>query len=310
MDASRPHWLRVTVRILLWTLAVVVGLGALLALSVPIAGIGSKSRLDAVTNVTIPGVGGPDVKAYVARPTGPGPHPAVIMVHEFWGLHEDIARKADLLAEEGYVVVAPDVFRGSTTGWIPRAIYQVISTPAEQVNDDLDSVNAWLSTQADVDAQRTAIAGFCFGGRAAMLYSLHNPKLKGTVVFYGNPPLDAKRLRALQGPVLGIFGGADQSIPLADVAAFERALKQANVESTITVYPDQPHAFIETVDAIKAGGVQGQAWSQMLRFLEGALAARPAPSSSGSPQATSDRIGWSYVLRLGMSHLIGHSSHP
>ena len=116
-------------------------------------------------------------------------------------------------------------------------------------------------------------------------------------------------LRALQGPVLGIFGGADQSIPLADVAAFERALKQAGVKSTVTVYPDQPHAFIETVDTIKAGGVQGQAWSQMLRFLEAALAARPAPSSSGSPQAAGDRIGWSYALRIGMSHLMGHASH-
>ncbi len=309
MDATRPRWLRVSIRIVLWTAAVIVGLIALLALSVPLARIGSRGRLDAVTNVTIPGVGGPDVKAYVARPTGPGPHPAVIMVHEFWGLREDIARKADLLAEEGYVVVAPDVFRGSTTSWIPRAIYQVTSTPAEQINTDLDSVNAWLGTQPDVDAARTAIVGFCFGGRSAMLYSLHNPKLKGTVVFYGNPPLDAERLRALQGPVLGIFGGADQSIPLADVASFERALQQANVESTVTVYPDQPHAFIETVDTIKAGGVQGQAWSQMIRFLEGALAARPAPSSSGSPQAASDRIGWSYALRIGMSHLMGHSSH-
>jgi acetyl esterase/lipase len=92
------------------------------------------------------------------------------------------------------------------------------------------------------------------------------------------------------------------------VAAFERALKQANVESTVTVYPDQPHAFIETVDTIKAGGVQGQAWAQMLRFLEGALAARPATSGSGSPQAASDRIGWSYALRLGISHLMGHAS--
>jgi len=308
MDASRPHWLRVTMRIVLWTLAVVVGLVALIALSVPIAGIGSKGRLDAVTNVTIPGVDGPDVRAYVARPNGRGPHPAVIMVHEFWGLREDIARKADLLAEEGYVVIAPDVFRGSTTSWIPRAIYQVISTPAEQINVDLDSVNAWLAARPDVDAERTAIVGFCFGGRSAMLYSLHNPKLRGTVVFYGNPPVDAERLRAVQGPVLGIFGGADQSIPIADVAAFDRALKQASVESTVTIYPAQPHAFIETVDTIKAGGVQGQAWSQMLRFLEGALAAQPAPSSSGSPQATSDRIGWSYVLRLGMSHLVGHAS--
>src|SRR5688572_24412539 len=78
------------------------------------------SRLDAIANTLIPGVeGSPDVRAYVAKPEGEGPFPTVIMVHEFWGLNDSIVSKADLLAEEGYFVIAPDTFRGSTTGWVP-----------------------------------------------------------------------------------------------------------------------------------------------------------------------------------------------
>ena len=152
-------WRRIG-RIVLWVvgvvLAIVVVLGAFLAISIALDGRGSAARLDSVTNTTIPGDGGPDVRAYVAKPSTPGPHPVVVMIHEFWGLNPDIVSKADLLAEEGYLVVAPDVFRGSTTGYVPKAIYQVISTPADEVNQDLDAVIKWTASQpeADSDAHR------------------------------------------------------------------------------------------------------------------------------------------------------------
>ncbi len=90
------------------------------------------------------------------------------MIHELWGLNESIISLADLLAKDGYLVIAPDTFRGSTTGWLPRAIFQVISTRPENVNADLDSVYAWLESQPDVDSGRIAIAGFCYGGRTSL----------------------------------------------------------------------------------------------------------------------------------------------
>ena len=204
---------RKVLRIVLWVLggllALVLLAAAFLAISVAVDGRGSVQRLDSVANTAIPGAGGPDVRAYVAKPSTPGPHPAVVMIHEFWGLNPDIVSKADLLAQEGYLVVAPDVFRGSTTGYLPRAIYQVVSTPAEEINEDLDAVVAWTKQQPSADPSRIGIVGFCFGGRSSLQYSLHNPTLQATAVFYGEPVTDPERLATIQGPVLGIFGGAD-----------------------------------------------------------------------------------------------------
>jgi len=91
----------------------------------------------------IPGQnGGPDVHVYVATPPGEGLFPVVIMIHEFYGLNESIVGKVEGLAQEGYLVVAPDTFRGSTTAWIPRSIYQVVTNKPDRVNQDLDSVYA------------------------------------------------------------------------------------------------------------------------------------------------------------------------
>lgn len=303
-------------RIGLWVvgvaLALIVLLAGFLAISIALDGRGSTQRLDSVANTTIPGAGGPPVRAYVAKPATPGPHPVVVMIHEFWGLNPDIVSKADLLAQEGYLVVAPDVFRGSATGYVPKAIYQVISTPADEINQDLDAVIAWSASQLEADPKRVGIAGFCFGGRSSLLYSLHNPTLQATAVFYGEPVTDPTRLAKLEGPVLGIFGEADVSIPLENVKAFEAALKQAGVESTVTVYPDQPHAFVKNAEGIKSDPAQGAAWAQMLEFFRSSLQAPAAtPVSTGSsPQAAGDFYGWVPVIRLAIGHsgATGHSS--
>ncbi|MBL8057350.1 MAG: dienelactone hydrolase family protein [Anaerolineales bacterium] len=300
------RWIR---RILLGLGVLVLAVGVLVAGSIAVDGLGAAGRLAAVANTTIANPAGPAVSAYVARPAGDGPFPAVIMIHEFYGLNDGIRAKADLLAAAGYLVVAPDVFRGSTTGYIPRAIYQVLSTPAEQVNQDLDAVLAWLTAQPDVAADRVAIAGFCFGGRTSLLFSLHNPQLAGTVIFYGSPVADPERLKALPGPVLGIFGGADGSIPLADVQAFEAALETAGVPHQISIYAGQPHAFVNSVDAIRAGGVQGQAWEELLAFLRTSL----QEGNSGRPPAAAARADDFYGLRnlalLAFAHLAPAHAH-
>ncbi len=290
-------------RILVGVLAAVAALIVFLAGSVLVDRLLGGGRLDAVTNVRIANTAGPEVRAYLARPAGPGPHPAVIMIHEWWGLNQDIRQKADLLAQAGYVVVAPDAFRGSTTGWVPTAIYQVIGNPAEQVNADLDAVFAWLAAQPEVRSDRIAIMGFCFGGRTSLLFSLHNPGLAATAVFYGGPVTDAERLKSLPGPVLGIFGGADGSIPLADVDAFETALARAGVENQISVYDGQPHAFVSSVEAIQAGGAPGRAWDELLGFLEQTLKGDAVAARPTEPARADDPFGWSYLMRLAWSHV-------
>ncbi len=301
--------MKIVRRVLLGLLFVVVLVVVLLVGSVAADYALGAGRIDRISNTTIPGINGsPEVRAYVAKPEGAGPFPVVIMIHEFFGLNESIVGKAEGLAAEGYLVVAPDTFRGSTTSWIPRAIYQVSTTKPEQVNADLDTVYAWLENQPTVDNSRIAIIGFCYGGRTALAYSLHNNQLAATVVFYGSPETDPAVLKNLPGPVLGIFGGADQSIPVEEATAFETALTQAGVQHEITIYPDQPHAFVQDMTGIRAGGAQGQAWAQMLNFLDVHLN-QPDAGQTGHSIAYLPGFDWQYYLILAYEHAFGPASH-
>ena len=302
--------MKIVKRVLVSLLVIVMGLVVILAGSIGIDYAIGKERIYTVTNTTIPGQnGGPDVRAYVASPPGDGPYPVVIMIHEFYGLNESIVGKAEGLAQEGYLVVAPDTFRGSTTTWIPRAIYQVITTRAEQVNQDLDAVYAWIDSQPSAAENHVGIIGFCYGGRTSLNYSLHNEQLAATVIFYGSPITDPQILRALPGPVLGIFGGADNSIPVNDVHAFEAALDQAGIPNEITIYEDQPHAFVTSMEAIRSGGAQAEAWEQMLSFLAKNLQQDGVSDERIQQSSYQASFEWRYYLMLVYEHAFGTASH-
>lgn len=298
-------------RILLGIVALLVGLVIILVGSVVMDAVLGANRVDAVTNTVIPGVNEqPAVRAFVARPTGDGPFPVVIMIHEFFGLNESITSKAEGLAEEGYIVVAPDTFRGSTTGWIPRAIYQVVSTPADQINLDLDSVFAWLETQPGVDIHRVGIVGFCFGGRASLGYSLHNNRMAATAMFYGSPISDPETLKTLPGPLLGIFGGADSSISVDEVKAFEVGLEKAGINHQISIYENQPHAFMQDMQSVRSDPVQSKAWAEMLTFFDTNL---KKSASVGQIQIEASTFvmpfDWRYYTLLVYEHAFGMSIH-
>jgi carboxymethylenebutenolidase len=298
------------VRILKWIVIAVIGFVLLLTGSVLVDYALGSNRIQEVTNTTIPGYnGGPDVRAFVARPVGEGPFPSVIMIHEFYGLNHSIVGKAEGLAEEGYIVIAPDTFRGSTTAWIPRAIFQVITSRPERVNQDLDAVFTWLGAQPDTFSNRIGVMGFCYGGRASLSFSLHNPGVTATVVFYGSPETDPQILRMLPGPVLGIFGGADNSIPLTQVQAFKDGLDQAGIPNEISVYPGQPHAFVTDMESIRAGGVQADAWGQMLSFLDHNLKQGGNSMSKFSTVDYQQPFAFGYYLRLVYTHMFEMDSY-
>lgn len=278
-------------------------------LSIFIDALIGKDRIKNLANTVISSQDNlPNVYAYIAKPQGDGPFPVVIMIHEFYGLNEKLISKADLLAKQGYYVIAPDTFRGVSTAWIPRAIYQVINTKQADVNADLDTVYAWLKSQPEADINRIGIVGFCYGGRVSLLYSLHNPNMAATVIFYGSSETDPEVLKNLPGPVLGIFGGADASIPLEEVTALENGLAQAGVPHQISIYKNQPHAFLVDAEGIEAGGAQAEAWNEMLLFLDENL-----KSKSFSPNKNSFTYNapfpWDYYVMLVFEHAFGSASH-
>ncbi len=295
-------------RIALGLLIVVLTLAVLLFGSIIIDGFFSQGRLAPLTNMSVIATDGTEIRAYLAKPEGDGPFPAVIMIHEFWGMREDMLGKADALAKEGYVVIAPNVFRSGTTNWIPRAIYNIITAQTAQVNGDIEAAYQWLAAQPDVQADHIAIMGFCFGGGTALQYSLTNNQLAATALFYGQPITDPATLKALPGPVLGIFGGADFSISAEDVAALRQGLDEAGIPNEITIYEGQPHAFVGSIEEINAGGADQEAWQQLLAFFQRTLKEGSA-SASGDQKSVTATIRSEHALRYLVGLVLGHMRH-
>lgn len=223
-----------------------------------------------VTNVSYSAPDGTPLSGYLARPAGDGPFPAVLMLHEWWGLRADVTEMADRLAAEGYVVLAPDLYRGRVTAQVPRALYWRLTTPQETISADADAAARYLAALPGVDPARLAPLGFCFGGEQSLLLALRRPvPLAATVMFYGSMVTDSAELAPLQAaaPLLGIFGATDAQIPAEEVRAFEQTLAQIGIDHQITLYPDVGHAFVHP-ESIDAGGAAAAAWAETLAFLD------------------------------------------
>jgi carboxymethylenebutenolidase len=201
-------------------------------------------------------VAGGDMVAYRAMPEGGKNLPVILVVSEIFGVHEYIADVCRRFAKQGYLAIAPELFarygdprKLSSVGEI---ISQVVSkVPDSEVMADLDATVAWAGKHGG-DGKRLAITGFCWGGRITWLYAAHNPALTAGVAWYGRidsvatpeqPHYPIDLVDKIKAPVLGLYGGADQGIPLSDVEAMTQALAAKGARSKIHVYPDAPHAF-------------------------------------------------------------------
>ena len=208
--------------------------------------------------VTIP-VGDFKMPAYRAAPAGKANAPVVLVVSEIFGVHEHIADVARRFAKAGYFAVAPELFvrqgDAGSYGEISKLMAEVVSkVPDSQVMGDLDAAAAWAKGQG-ADAGKLAVTGFCWGGRITWLYDAHNPAVKAGVAWYGrlvgnpNPlqPTNPVELAGkLNGPVLGLYGGADPGIPPDTVDRMKSALASGSAaakKSEFGVYPEAPHAF-------------------------------------------------------------------
>jgi carboxymethylenebutenolidase len=206
--------------------------------------------------VKVPVKGG-SIPAYRAMPASGGPFPTVVVIQEIFGVHEHIKDVCRRLAKLGYFAVAPALYarQGDTSQMtdIQEIIKTVVSkVPDAEVASDIDATVAWAKGTGKADTARLGVTGFCWGGRQTWLYAIHNPSVKAAVAWYGplagnTDELHPKRVldlvQDLKVPVLGLYGGADQGIPVADVEKMQAALKQANKKAEIILYPDTPHGF-------------------------------------------------------------------
>ncbi|MDO9283576.1 MAG: dienelactone hydrolase family protein [Aquabacterium sp.] len=233
--------------------------------------------------VTIP-VGDFKMPAYRAAPAGKANAPVVLVISEIFGVHEHIADVARRFAKAGYFAIAPELFvrqgDAGSYGEIAKLIAEVVSkVPDAQVMGDLDATVAWAKGQG-ADTGKTAITGFCWGGRITWLYAAHNPAVKAGVAWYGrlvgptsplNPAHPVDLAGKLNGPVLGLYGGQDSGIPLDTVDKMKAALSAGSAaakQSEFVVYPDAPHAFHADYRPSYRKEAADDGWKRCLAWLK------------------------------------------
>ncbi len=220
------------------------------------------------------------IPGYFARPAGGENFPTILVVQEIFGVHEHIKDVCRRLAKRGYLAVAPELFFRQGDASKMKDINEILEkivakVPDAQVMQDLDATVAWAEANKG-DVKRVAITGFCYGGRITWLYAAHNPDLKAGVAWYGrlqgvasaNQPRHAIDLaKEIKAPVLGLYGGKDQGIPISDVEDMRNDLKGAQSKSEIVVYPEAPHGFHADYRQSYRKEAAEDGWKKMLEWF-------------------------------------------
>ena len=227
-----------------------------------------------VTDGTIP--------AYRAMADKGGPFPTVLVVQEVFGVHEHIQDLCRRLAKAGYYAIAPDLYARqgdpSKISDVQELIKTIVSkVPDAQVMSDLDATEAYAKSTGKADTAKLAVTGFCWGGRIVWLYSAHNPALKAATAWYGvidrprtdlQPKYPIDLAADLKAPVLGLYGAADQAIPVETVEKMKEACKAANKTCEIVIYPDTPHGFNADYRPSYRAEAAKDGWAKMLAWFK------------------------------------------
>jgi carboxymethylenebutenolidase len=187
--------------------------------------------------------GAEKASGYLALPSGAGPHPAIVVIQEWWGLNDNIKGKADGFAKQGYVALAPDLYRGKVATDADTAHQLMRGLPEDRALRDMKGAVAYLRGRSEVGSSPIASVGWCMGGGESLSLALAEPTLAGAVIYYGRLVTDDATIRSLKVPLLGNFGGKDQGIPPDSVREFERKAKAAGQSVDFKVYPEAGHGF-------------------------------------------------------------------
>lgn len=232
----------------------------------------SDGRAGEDTTIRVPGSDGEtEIAAYLAKPAS-GRGPGVVVVQEWWGLVDHIRDVCDRLAREGFVALAPDLYRGESTGDPDEASRLMMDLEIPRAIGDLAGTVDWLIGLDAVDGPGVGAIGFCMGGQLALAAACGNDRLKAVVDCYGIHPNVTPDYSTLEAPVFGIFAENDDFIPPERARALETELQAAGVRARVNVHVGVQHAFMndsrpDVYDAASAD----EAWSELLSFLRAEL---------------------------------------
>lgn len=232
-----------------------------------VPGPGNKVSTDTVHYAT---VDDQQIRGYLARPNNTdGPMPALIVIHEWWGLNDNIRTMTQRLASEGYTTLAVDLYEGETAESSDgaRSLMEQAMTNPERLEDNLRQAFLYLDLMPN--SNRIGSIGWCFGGGWSLRTALMLPEeLDAAVIYYGHLVTDAEQLEPLSMPIQGHFGSEDSSIPPAEVRRFEQALNQADKRNEIYLYAGAGHAFANPSGTRYEPQAAQRSWQRTLDFLD------------------------------------------
>ena len=207
------------------------------------------------------------IRAYIAYPERKDKAPAVIVIHEVFGLTDWEPTVADRLAKNGYVAILPDLLssKHSRSPASPDSGRKLIGElEPDRVTADLDATYAWVSKLPAVAGDRIGVIGFCWGGGQTFRYTTNNPKLKAAVVCYG--PTPESGLERIKAPILGVYGEDDARINAALPATTAR-MKELGKAYDPKTYPGTGHGFLKPGRKGNDGPQPDKAWGDILAFF-------------------------------------------
>ncbi|HEX5482700.1 MAG TPA: dienelactone hydrolase family protein [Terriglobia bacterium] len=212
--------------------------------------------------------GSEKVTGFLALPESRGKHPALVVIHEWWGLNDWVREQAEKLAAQGYVALAVDLYRGHSTADPAVAHELARGLPRDRALRDLRAAFAYLASRPDVNPDKIGDIGWCMGGGYSLELAMHEPKLAACVVNYGALPADPEDIAKIHAPVLGNFGAEDHGITPQSVHAFEAAMKAAQKPVNVKIYAGAGHAF-ENPNNKKGYRPESakDAWQRTIAFL-------------------------------------------
>jgi carboxymethylenebutenolidase len=216
--------------------------------------------------------GNETVSGFLALPAGHGKHPGIVVTHEWWGLNDQIKDETKKLAEQGYVALAVDLYRGKVATTPEEAHELMRGVPDDRGMRDLEAAFSYLAARRDVEASKIASIGWCMGGGWSIKLAMNEPKLAACIVNYGSLPTEISSIEKIHAPVLGNFGADDRGITPDSVHAFEAAMKAAGKSVDVKIYAGAGHAFQNPNNkASYRPEATADAWARMTAFLKKTL---------------------------------------